>query len=760
MSIWAEVAGAVLAAAAGCGPSAQRMWEERVEAVGEVSGFARLGGEERLYVSTTDPRGGDEDYNHFVRPGSEPGWVVLAEFQGPGVLDRFWTTGMDEGYRMRMYADGAEKPLLEGAVEELWGGEREPWTYPLSECLNQCWWSYVPIPFAKELRIEGQLPPVHKYWGQRRVFVQAEGRKVAKGKAVAPPVEKGIGEKVLAKVKAALEDSMRADEGLGVEGATGVEIAPGADATVWEGEGEGVLEGWAVSVEPAGDAGARERQSLLQDVVLEVRYGGMEKASVSAPLGDFFCNGWRKRNFACLAMRSGDGVYECRLPTRVDRGTQIRLLNRSGMAVEARFRAGAVREAGADEGYLHAEWNKSGPGPGGPHKLLEAWGCGKYVGCYLGETSLDGSWWLLEGDETIEADGKRRTGTGMEDYFNGGWYYRGCSFTPWSGILDREPFRVGQYRFHLTDAVPFWKCFSMEVERGGRNVSRGWIRSVAYFYLDHPEGVPDASARGDRTAEANPLAEESLMVRLFELERARDWGACLAELDEWLEVHGDAPEAGVLRLRRVETERMADPEGFAARLAAVEDPYARFLAGEEGEEAKAEAELLAKFYASEDVYLVGCCNHAAARVAVDGKTAENRAHPLRLFVAAVELGAGKHVLEVTAAPRAGEPSPWVQTGIRGKRGVVAAVGPGSDVTRGDGRRQKVGPRDVLRGPPHDEAFMGAVPNAFVLLQSDVYGVRAMDWDAEMDKCVFSAEFETSGGALVSGRGVTGLPGPR
>ncbi|MBO4648416.1 MAG: DUF2961 domain-containing protein, partial [Lentisphaeria bacterium] len=112
---------------------------------------------------------------------------------------------------------------------------------------------------------------------------------------------------------------------------------------------------------------------------------------------------------------------------------------------------------------------------------------------YVAETSFDGSWWLLEGDECIEADGRVFQGTGMEDYFNGGWYYRGASFTPWSGILDRAPFRVGQYRFHLTDPVPFADRFSMQVERGDRNVSHGDIRSVAFFYLDDPQAVPDAA---------------------------------------------------------------------------------------------------------------------------------------------------------------------------------------------------------------------------------------------------------------------------
>jgi len=755
----AAAAAALLAVA--CGPSPREQWGRRVEELPDVTRFARLGGEETFYHSSSDPSGDNADYNRFVRPSATPGWAVLAEFDGPGVLDRFWMTGVDNGYGMRVYADGADEPLLEGAVEDLWGGTRDPWTGPLSRQLNQCWWSYVPIPFAESLRIEGELPPVHRFWGPRRLYVQAEGRRVER--AAAPPVGKGLPPGVLEKTAAALDEAMRPEPPPGAAwGADDWRTVPdGGDAVLWEAGGDGTLAGWTLCVEPDGEATAGERQAMLHDLILDVRYGADAPPSVSVPLGDFFCNGWRKRNFACLAMRSGDDGYECRLPMPFRPGTALRLLNRSGRPVRAAFRAGAARERGADEGFLHAVWNKSGPDAGRPHRLAEIGGRGKYVGCYLGVTSLDGSWWILEGDETVVADGRRRCGTGMEDYFNGGWYYRGDSFTPWSGILDRCPFRVGQYRFLLSDPVPFGRSFSMDVERGNRNVSRGWMRSVAWFYLAEPAAVPDASARTDRAAEENPQDGESLMVRLFELERCRDWRACAAAIGEWLEGNPGSPYGGVLKLRLLESERMADPAAFEARLAAGENPYAPFLAGEEGDAAKESAELLERVRSEPGLHLLGCANHAAVRVAVDGKTEETRSHPLKLFVRPVRLAPGRHRLDVTATPRPGEPSPWVQAGLLGKEGIVAATGPGCAVLRGDGRRQAVIPQDTLRGPPHDETYRGAEPNAFVLLQSAAFGVRALDWDAERDRCVFSVDFETPGdGVPPHARAVTGLPGPR
>ncbi|MBR6023012.1 MAG: hypothetical protein IK066_11425, partial [Kiritimatiellae bacterium] len=182
--MWAAVAAVAVAmgGAAGWGRGAESTGGEMLDALGDAGEFARLegkGAEATFYFSSSDPTGGNDDYNRFAGTATTPGWVVLADVEGPGVLDRFWMTGVDEGYRMKVFVDGGKEPRLSGAVEELWGGGRGPWGWPMSECLNLCWWSYVPIPFAKRLRIEGEPPPVHRFWGPRRLYVQGGGRRMA-----------------------------------------------------------------------------------------------------------------------------------------------------------------------------------------------------------------------------------------------------------------------------------------------------------------------------------------------------------------------------------------------------------------------------------------------------------------------------------------------------------------------------------------------------------------------------------------------------
>jgi hypothetical protein len=66
--------------------------------------------------------------------------------------------------------------------------------------------------------------------------------------------------------------------------------------------------------------------------------------------------------------------------------------------------------------------------------------------------------------------------------------------------------------------------------------------------------------------------------------------------------------------------------------------------------------------------------------------------------------------------------------------------------------------DTMRGPPHDEQYLKAEPNAFVLLQSEIYGIRALDWDAVRDASLFEVNFDTrnmSGSPF--GQTLLGLP---
>ncbi len=724
----------------GCRPAPDvpegRAWMDFVEALTDFQSVASVPEERWGFRSTSDPQGGNNDFNNFEGSSQRnPGWVVLADIEGPGVIDRFWTTGMDYGHPIKIYIDGERHARLEGAVDELFGHDRQPFIYPFAGHINQCWWTYIPITFNERIEIETPAPPVHPHWGQRRFYFQVNyrlfdeavesfPRDAARGRVTIPSEWADV-----------WLDALNIYESLSFE-KPGVELKAGESALLFSAEGENTLPGWSLNVEPADpELGALARNSLLQDCLVRVYYDGLEEPSFSVPLGDLFAGGWRKRKLSSFALSSLDDGFVWRLPKPFRQSIRMELVNDSEHDVVVDFDAQALTERRPDQGYLHGIWNRTGPEMRGrPHRLVELEGRGRFVGCYVGVTARDQSWWILEGDEYLQVDGWQFSGTGAEDYFNGGWYYRGASFTPVSGILDRYPFRVGQYRFHLFDSYYFDREFRMDFERGDQNVSFGWLRSAAFLYLTEPQGVPDSVKRTDRAAADNPFESYSLMVQLFELERSYDFWGAIHLIDEWLERYPETEYAGVLLLRRLEYERhLGEPVTDA--------DYEPFLAGAHGDRAREQAQLLTWFYEKPDRYLVGACINAGGTVSLGDRILFRRFHPLQLNVAGIELPAGTHILKAEVTPIRGRAWPWVQMAVRGHKG-LAATGPHRTKVMRDRGAERPDLNDVMRGPPHDETYVNAQPNAFILMQSVAFGIRAGDWDWHMDPATMKVEFDT------------------
>ena len=734
----------------GCGSgdtAGGRPWRDYVADTSAISQLPELGGATPALHTSYDRTGGNNDYNYFLRPGSEPGWVVLADLTGPGVVRRFWTTGIENGHPFKLYFDGEKRPRFSGTVDELFG-QVSPFVYPLAQHLNQCWWSYVPLTFRTALRIEAKHPPTHRFWGPRRMYFQLN---------VEPLSAEAAPQSFPAQLKTADTEAVQHAVSTWTEALTWPKppsewmttmiLPAGTTGQIWEAAGAGTLEQWDISVEPTAEGWSQKaKEQMLQDVVLQVRYEGQAEPSIDVPIGDFFCNAWRKRSFGSLLLGSAPWGYQCRLPMPFTSRIAFTLINGADREVRIRFTPRFAPGAPAHTGYLHAEWRKSGPEAGRPHVVTDIQGQGKFIGCFLGVTGLDKSWWILEGDDQYYVDGARQPtwhGTGLEDYFNGGWYYRGASFTALSGVLDRYPFRTAQYRFHLHDPVHFAQSLRMQFERGDQNVSHGYLRSVAYLYLAQPRGVaPVPADRAVRRGEENPLEQYSLMLQLFELERMNNFASAQAQVTEWLEENPQHADAGVLRLRQLEYRRLLGE-------AVPDAEYLPFREGQHGAAAAEQAKLLAWFYAEPNRALVGACLNGVGKVYLDGREILSANSPVDLAVAGVELGAGAHLL--AASVTAERPTPWAQFGVR-MTGGIAGTGPGTAATRTPRTGWQTAPGDALegwaktvsmdcmRGPPHDETYMSGRANAFVLLQSKVYGIRVADWDAHKGSGYFRVPF--------------------
>ena len=126
--------GCVLAAlAAGCGREAVTVASEAARLADPLS-IARLDGRDTVLHSSYDRTGGNDDWGTFSGDSAEPGWKVVADLKGPGVLTRFWFTGAKDGFphRFRFFFDGEAVPRFEGVIEH-GSGELNIFRHPIAD---------------------------------------------------------------------------------------------------------------------------------------------------------------------------------------------------------------------------------------------------------------------------------------------------------------------------------------------------------------------------------------------------------------------------------------------------------------------------------------------------------------------------------------------------------------------------------------------------------------------------------------------------
>jgi hypothetical protein len=252
-------------------------------------------------------------------------------------------------------------------------------------------------------------------------------------------------------------------------------------------------------------------QSILKTLILRIYWDGATAAAVEAPVGDFFGNGLCEgANFTSRYFGMSSGGFFCKFPMPFRTGFRIELENRdptvdTDVFVNALYQVPETPPV--DCGYFHAQF-RTGTNPGSePVTILEAAGRGHYVGCTLAmEGQARHYLSFLEAPEYITLDGDEaspRVGTGLEDYFLGGWYFREGTFTgELHGVPTKDALnsRVAMYRAHDADAIRFQKRIRFAFVnpwQPERLKPFAWS-SAAFCYLDSPAGqgagIPAAEA--------------------------------------------------------------------------------------------------------------------------------------------------------------------------------------------------------------------------------------------------------------------------
>ncbi len=243
-----------------------------------------------------------------------------------------------------------------------------------------------------------------------------------------------------------------------------------------------------------------------RDLILRMYWDGEPSPSVEAPVGDFFCNGWKTQT-AILALPinvNPSGGFNCYFPMPFRSHARITIENRAPEEVQGFFYAINFTETEVDpeDAYFHAQFRRENPLPyKQDYTILEGVkGKGHYVGTYLAWQQNSTGWWG-EGEFKAFVDGDDQfpsiCGTGTEDYFGGAWGF-GANYSapylgyPIGGVDGKSGNRHGVYRFHIMDPIRFQKDLRVTMQAiGWRSEGRYLplqddISSVAYWYQSEP----------------------------------------------------------------------------------------------------------------------------------------------------------------------------------------------------------------------------------------------------------------------------------
>ncbi|MCF0176790.1 MAG: DUF2961 domain-containing protein [Bacteroidales bacterium] len=476
-------------------------------------------------ISSYDPTGGNEDgfagkYS-FLR--EEDGKLVLADLQGPGVVNRIWTPTPTSD-TLEFYFDGEAEARLRICFRDLFSGKVEPFVRPL--CANEVggYYCYFPFTYAKSLKIcfTGKMIQFHQIQ-----YRSLEGRNVESFRNELNDEEKSLVKDICRKWGNLSPVIDQVCEGYETHEES-FTIAPGELHSFFTDSDGGRIAGFELE---AGTA----FEGQFRDLVLKARWDEDTDYAINAPVADFFGYGFGKPAMRGFLIGSALGRNYAYLPAPYDSRAELALKyeirdgeRQEPVRITAKvYYKNQAREAGK-EGRLYTCWRREKPCTKGQfHTFLKHEGKGHYIGTiHLAQGLEPKMTEFFEGDDSTYVDGKMRMhGTGSEDYYNGGWYAlvdrwdRGSSM-PLHGCIDYslQNSRTGGYRFYLNDKMSFEDEIYIGIEHGP--TGNAWpadYTSIAFYYGETPatcQMEPTAELREIWYPDIHPFFPQAMPITL------------------------------------------------------------------------------------------------------------------------------------------------------------------------------------------------------------------------------------------------------
>lgn len=240
--------------------------------------------------------------------------------------------------------------------------------------------------------------------------------------------------------------------------------------------------------------------TILKYLIIRIYWDGKDYPSIECPIGDFFGIGHCEyKHYTSKYIGMSSGGFYCNFPMPFNK-VRIEVENlheELGTSVFLNANYDAMASLPENMGRLHCQYN-AGTNPGtAPLTILQTKGHGHFVGCSLSMQSwLPNYLGYLEAPEYIYIDTEDEStptivGTGLEDYFCGGWYFREGEFAgELHGAPLKDPLRsmISMYRYHDQDAICFNKSIKFDFinPKLPEHTREFKFSSAAFWYQDSP----------------------------------------------------------------------------------------------------------------------------------------------------------------------------------------------------------------------------------------------------------------------------------
>ncbi|WP_425270863.1 glycoside hydrolase family 172 protein [Mycobacterium marseillense] len=461
-----------------------------------------------LQVSSFDRSGGDFDISTGNRNGtggclaSGGAGCLIAEDRGAGEVDSIWFT-RDGGNvhaigNIRIELDG--QTVVDAPLQSLVDGELgAPFAWPLVANAAQSpggVYIKVPMPYRRSMRIS-VASHLEYYHVDYRQFANADGINTFS------PTDPALD--VLNTLRVAGTADPKPPTGPATHSNRVVDLAAGTEQTIAESSGPGSIS--ALRLQLPGPA-----DEFLAGLRLRIQFDG--RTTVDAPLGEFFgaglgANPVRSLMFAATPQPDGPLVLRAWWPMPFANTARVTLVNTTaatapGIASDVTTTPDpqwAAALAGGRAGYFTARAHAGPTLQGQDWVFADEQGHGKFVGVShtirgrRTKTAFsEGAPYFLEGAERVYTDGAASPqwyGTGTEDLYEGGWYFKGG--THFSDPLNGQPdqrtatggcadYCVAVYRIMLADAIGYHSALRFGIEHGKRNMVQPDYSSTAFLY--------------------------------------------------------------------------------------------------------------------------------------------------------------------------------------------------------------------------------------------------------------------------------------